>query len=72
MELDVKQRHDGLNVAAMRFRDEVYIFVFRNSQHAKRDMIRKLGQWAADPELSLDWYAAARLSKAINRINCEV
>jgi hypothetical protein len=43
--------------------EERYVFVFDDAHRAQ--ILRTLGRWAADPELSLTWYSAAILSQQI-------
>ena len=44
---------------------EAFMFFYRVDQIA--EVLRVIGRYASDPELSLSWYDAARLSHEIRR-----
>jgi hypothetical protein len=44
---------------------ETYVFCFDESQRA--EVIRRIGSFAANPELSFDWYDAATLAQQIRQ-----
>lgn len=55
----------GINVLALVRGEERYVFLY-DDQSADQ-LLRTLGQYAADPELSFSWYDAAVLSQRIAR-----
>ncbi len=58
---------DGeVNVVALMRGDEQYLFVFDPT--SRTELLRLLGRFAADPELSFTWYDAAILSQKIREM----
>ncbi len=56
----------GVNVVALVKGNERYIFLFDNE--SEESMLRTLGRFASDSELSFTWYDAAVLSQKVRRI----
>ncbi|MCY2962762.1 MAG: hypothetical protein NT069_03775 [Planctomycetota bacterium] len=56
----------GVNVVALVKGNERYIFLFDNE--SEETMLRTLGRFASDSELSFTWYDAAVLSQKVRRI----
>lgn len=52
-----------VNVVALVRGEEHYIFMFDETN--RTEMLRTLGRYAADPQLSFTWYDAAVLSQRI-------
>lgn len=59
----------GINVLALVRGEERYVFLY-DDQSAEQ-LLRTLGQYAADPELSFSWYDAAVLSQRIAQLRKE-
>lgn len=55
-----------VNVVALVRGEEQYVFVFDES--SRTDLLRLLGRYAADPELSFNWFDAAVLSQRIREM----
>lgn len=55
-----------INVLAMVKGEERYIFLYNDLNRV--EMLRTLGRYAADPQLSFSWYDAAVLSKKVREI----
>lgn len=55
-----------VNVLALVRGEEQYIFVFDPSR--RTELLRLLGRYAADPELSFNWFDAAILSHKIREL----
>jgi hypothetical protein len=53
----------GINVLALVRGEERYVFLYDDS--SAEQLLRTLGQYAADPELSFSWYDAAVMSQRI-------
>lgn len=56
----------GVNVLALVRGDERYVFLYDDS--SADQLLRTLGEYAADPELSFTWYDAAVMSQRIARL----
>jgi len=54
-----------INVLALVKGDERYVFLFTDEH--KSDLLRTLGRFATNPELSFTWYDAAVLSQRIRQ-----
>lgn len=54
-----------LNVLALVKGTERYIFLYHDEH--KQEVLRTLGRFASDPELSFTWYDAAVLSQRIRQ-----
>ncbi len=54
-----------INVLALVKGKERYIFLYNDEN--RREVLRVLGRYASNPELSLTWYDAAVLSQKIRR-----
>jgi hypothetical protein len=61
--------NDHVNVLAMIKGEEKYVFLY--SEENRIEMLRTLGRYAADPELSFSWYDAAIMSKKIRELAME-
>lgn len=55
-----------INVLALVKGEEQYIFLYNDENRV--EMLRTLGRYAADPQLSFTWYDAAVLSKKVREI----
>lgn len=60
------QMSGEVNVVALVRGDEQYVFVF--DERRRTELLRLLGRYAADPELSFSWYDAAVLSQKIREM----
>jgi hypothetical protein len=60
---------DHINVLAMIKGEEKYVFLY--NEESRIEMLRTLGRYAADPELSFSWYDAAIMSKKIRELAYE-
>jgi len=49
--------------------DERYVFLYEDDRHA--EVLRVMGRFASDPELSFTWYDAAVLAKKVREHNDE-
>lgn len=47
--------------------DYVHVFIGDNCKTFKRELLKKLGAYAADPEMTLTWYDAAIASNKLPR-----
>ena len=54
---------EEINVLAMIKGEERYIFIYNDENRI--EMLRTLGRYAADPQLSFSWYDAAVMSKKV-------
>jgi hypothetical protein len=54
---------EAINVLSMAKGPERYIFLFTDEKHV--ELLRLLGKFASDPQLSFTWYDAAALSKKV-------
>lgn len=59
----------GVNVVALVKDNERYIFMY--DQESRDTMLRTLGRFAADTELSFTWYDAAVLTQKIRQTDEE-
>jgi len=55
-----------INVVALVRGEEQYIFLFDEAN--RTETLRMLGRYAADPELSFNWYDAAILSQKVREL----
>lgn len=62
-------KSDHINVLAMIKGEEKYVFLY--NEENRIEMLRTLGRYAADPELSFTWYDAAIMSKKIRELAYE-
>jgi len=51
--------------------EEYYIFVYGNYEENRKEILRLLGRFASNPQLSFTWYDAAVLSQKIRRQRCK-
>lgn len=56
----------GMNVLALVKESERYVFLYDEDSAA--GLLQKLGQYAADKELSFSWYDAAVLSQKVRKL----
>ncbi len=56
----------GINVLALVRGEERYVFLY--DDESADQLLRTLGDYAADPELSFTWYDAAVMSQRIARL----
>jgi hypothetical protein len=61
----MKPQTDVLICAIEKCSGERYIVLYDDSPEERREALRTLGRWAADPELSFTWYDAAYMSGRI-------
>lgn len=54
---------NDINVVALVKGEERYVFLF--SDEHRGDILRSMGRFASDPELSFSWYDAAVLSQKV-------
>ena len=59
----------GVNVLALVKQPERYVFLYDDESTAT--LLRTLGKYASDPELSFSWYDAAILSQKVRRLRRE-
>jgi hypothetical protein len=59
-----------INILALVKGDERYVFLYDDQNRI--ETLRTLGRYAADPQLSFNWYDAAVLSKKIREMAYEV
>lgn len=57
---------EEINILAMIKGEERYIFVYNDQNRV--EMLRTLGRYAADPELSFTWFDAAVMSKKVREM----
>lgn len=55
----------NLRLIALVRRGEQYVFLWDDSPANRRTIMRVIGRFASDPNLSFTWYDAARLSNEI-------
>lgn len=58
-----------INVLALVKGDERYVFLFDDNNRS--EVLRTLGRYASNPELSFSWYDAAVLSQKIRQVTAE-
>lgn len=58
--------NQDINVLAMIKGEERYIFLYNDENRV--EMLRTLGRYAADPQLTFSWYDAAVMSKKVREI----
>jgi hypothetical protein len=56
----------GINVLALVRGEERYVFLY--DDHSADQLLRTLGEYASDPELSFSWYDAAVMSQRISQL----
>ena len=59
----------AMNVLALVKNEERYVFLYDDT--SVDQLLRTLGQYAADPELSFSWYDAAVLSQRVRKFAAE-
>lgn len=59
----------AMNVLALVKNEERYVFLYDDTSIDK--LLRTLGQYAADPDLSFSWYDAAVLSQRVRKFAAE-
>lgn len=59
----------GINVLALVRGEERYVFLYDDD--SADQLLRTLGDYAADPELSFSWYDAAVMSQRIARLRSQ-
>lgn len=59
-------RNEDVNVLAMIKGEERYVFLYNDANRI--ELLRTLGRYAADPQLSFTWFDAAVMSKAVREI----
>lgn len=59
-------KQDDINILAMIKGEERYVFLYNEVN--RTEMLRTLGRYAADPQLSFSWFDAAVLSKKVREI----
>jgi hypothetical protein len=57
---------DEVNVLALERRGETYIFMWGDDQ--RDQLLRTLGRYASDPELSFTWHEAAVLNHTVREM----
>ncbi len=58
-----------INVLALVKGEERYVFLFDDNNRS--EVLRTLGRYASNPELSFSWYDAAVLSQKIRQVTAE-
>jgi hypothetical protein len=64
--MEAGMKSQDINVLAMIKGEERYVFLYNDDNRV--EMLRTLGRYAADPQLSFSWYDAAVLSKKVREI----
>lgn len=59
----------GINVLALIKGQERYVFLY--DDESPDALLRTLGQYAADPELSFTWYDAAVMSQRVAKLRSD-
>lgn len=59
------KRDQDVNVLALVKGGERFIFLYRDDDRA--ECLRRMGHWAANPELTFTWYDAAVLSQKVRQ-----
>ncbi|MDP1796828.1 MAG: hypothetical protein Q8K78_05070 [Planctomycetaceae bacterium] len=59
----------GVNVLALIKGEERYVFLY--DDESADQLLRTMGQYAADPNLSFTWYDAAVMSQRIAKLRSE-
>jgi len=59
-------KNEEINVLAMIKGEEQYVFLYNDANRI--ELLRTLGRYAADPQLSFTWYDAAVMSKKVREI----
>jgi len=57
-----------INVLALVKDSERYIFLYDDSSESTAEVLRTLGRYAADQNLSFTWYDAAILSQKVRKL----
>lgn len=63
----VFEESSGLNVTLMVKGRERYVFTY--SDENKAEVLRQFGRFASNPELSFNWYDAARLCHEVRALS---
>ena len=66
MGIGIGQAEKETNVVALTKGNEQYVFLFDNQSRSA--LLRQLGKFAMDKELSFTWYDVAKLCKAARRL----
>lgn len=61
--------NEEINVLAMIKGEEQYVFLYNDANRI--ELLRTLGRYAADPQLSFNWYDAAVMSKKVRELAYE-
>jgi hypothetical protein len=61
--------NEEINVLAMIKGEEQYVFLYNDANRI--ELLRTLGRYAADPQLSFNWYDAAFMSKKVRELAYE-
>lgn len=64
--MEAGMNSQDINVLAMIKGEERYVFLYNDDNRV--EMLRTLGRYAADPQLSFSWYDAAVMSKKVREI----
>jgi len=61
--MDTRSTSDEILVVALARNDEQYVVLY--TERYRKEALRTLGRWAANPDLSFNWRDVAELSKRI-------
>ena len=67
--METSSGEQDINVLALVKGEERYIFLFSDANKAQ--MLRTLGRYASDPDLSFTWYDCAVLSQKVRQATQE-
>ena len=56
-----------LRMVALAKGEERYVFLFHDSEPSRSQVLRTLGRFASDPDLSFSWYDAAVVSQRMRQ-----
>ena len=54
-------------VTALVKKSERYIVMYHDTAKDRTEVLRQLGRWASNPDLSFSWYDAAALSQKVRK-----
>lgn len=61
-----------LLVTALSKGEELYVVSYDDTDEGAREVFKQISQWAANPELSFNWYDAAIFSRRIRKQRSEI
>ena len=63
----MKRFSDEQHVLMLEKAEHKYVFVFGNSDEQVKTILRRFGQYAADPNLNFSWFDAAQMAQRVRK-----